>query len=231
MSETQKKKPVIQIDQAKKFLVTFYQKPVAQVSTELFFTIGATIFFAIFAIRPTIITMTELVKEIEDKREASEALKRKVAALSSVQNEYFSLQDQFYLLEETIPTDIHFQTILQSVEKTASDLQLSILSLQLQEVPLPEAETLVFTKKTPVVANITVTITGSYQQIRDFIDKTSQLRPLLSVDSVAVSSGGGDSEQDFLTATVRIQSHFYSKTKPKTNEDAKSAESAEDAGI
>lgn len=229
MVEPVKKKPAEQIEQARKFLFAFYEKPVAQVSTELFFTICATIFFALFAIRPTIITMTELVKEIEDKREATEALKKKVAALSTVQNEYFSLQDQFYLLEETMPTEVHFESVLQSVEKAASDLKLGVLSIQLQEVPLPEAEKLAFSKKSPVVANITITVTGNYNQIKEYIDQITSLRPLLSIDSVAVSSGGNDAEQDFLSATIRIQSHFYSKTKPKTAGNAKPA--ADDSGL
>ena len=78
MSLLPTKTPAIRVEDAKKFLFTFYQKPIAQVSTELFFTIGATIFFAAFAIRPTILTMTDLVKEIQDKREAEEKLNQKV---------------------------------------------------------------------------------------------------------------------------------------------------------
>jgi hypothetical protein len=49
-------------------LNAFYQKPVAKVSLELFLSVGTIIFFAMFAIRPTLLTMSDLVKEIEDKR-------------------------------------------------------------------------------------------------------------------------------------------------------------------
>lgn len=215
MAQPPKINPAQQVDQAKKFLLEFYEKPIAQVSTELFFTIAATIFFAIFAIRPTIITMTELVKEIEDKKRAATQLKNKVATLSTVQNEFFSLQDQFYVLEEAVPTTISFEKILPVIEKTASDLQISITSMQILDVPLTPLEELPFKEKVPGVINMTVTISGSYSQIRDFISELGKLRPILTIDSVAVTSGSQEEVQDFLSATIRIQAHYFGKEQIK----------------
>lgn len=210
MPDTQKRiNPALQAEQAKKFLLAFYEKPVAQVSTELFFTIAATIFFALFAIRPTIITMTELVKEIDDKKIAVNALKNKVAALSTVQNEYFSLQDQFKLLDESVPSVISFEKILPVIEKTASDLQVSISSLQVTQVPLTPLKDPSFGSKVPLVSNITVTISGDFSQIKNFIDKLGTLRPLFTIDSVAVTSGSKEEARDFLSATIRVQAHYY----------------------
>lgn len=215
-----------QVEQAKKFLLTFYQKPIAQVSTELFFTIAATIFFAVFAIRPTIITMTELVKEIEDKRKTLELLKRKVAVLSTVQNQYFTLQDQFYLLDETVPSQVSFEKTLRIIEKVASDLQIGVSTLQVQRLPVTPINDVPFKEKKPQLINLTISVTGSYAQIRDFADQLGNLRPLLTIDSIGLSSGETDNELDFLTATFTIQGHFYGKEtlqkddtpKPETEE-------------
>jgi Tfp pilus assembly protein PilO len=207
--------PALQVEQAKKFLLTFYEKPIAQVSTELFFTIAATIFFAAFAIRPTIITMTELVKEIEDKRKTVELLKRKVAALSTVQNQYFTLQDRFYLLDETVPTVPAFERTLKIIERVASDLQISITSMQIQTFPVTSMEDIPFSHKKPQLINVTLGVTGSYQQIRSFTDQIGNLRPLLTIDSISVSSGERSESQDFLTATFTIQGYYYGKDQLK----------------
>jgi hypothetical protein len=59
----------------------FYHKPVAMVSLELFLSIGAVVFFAIFAVRPTLLTMADLIKEIEDKRALDQQLQQKIASL------------------------------------------------------------------------------------------------------------------------------------------------------
>ncbi|MEO8581487.1 MAG: type 4a pilus biogenesis protein PilO [Patescibacteria group bacterium] len=218
MAEQPKKiNPAVQVQQAKRFLLEFYQKPVAQISTELFFTIAATIFFALFAIRPTIITMTELVKEIDDKKKALELLTRKVAALSTVQNQYFTLQDQFYLFDETIPTNLSFQKILQIIEKTASDLQISITSLQVQRLPISTVDELPFSGKKPQLVNLTISITGSYAQIRDFADQLTRQRPLLTIDSVSIANGEKSESLDFLTATITVQAHYYGKEVLKKN--------------
>lgn len=214
---TKKFDPSQQVEEAKKFLLTFYQKPIAQVSTELFFTIAATIFFAAFAIRPTIITMTELVKEIEDKKKTVDLLKRKVSALSTVQNQYFTLQDQFYLLDETIPEKVSFEKTLKIIERVASDLQISVTSIQVQKVPVTPLKDIPFNEKNPQLINITIGITGSYEQVRQFTDQLGNLRPLLSIDSINLNGGEtSDDEQDFLTATFTLQGHYYGKDAPKT---------------
>ena len=66
-------------------LVEFYNQPIAKVSLELFLSIVAVIFFAIFAIRPTLLTMSDLIKELQEKEVLNEKLSQKTAALSSVQ--------------------------------------------------------------------------------------------------------------------------------------------------
>ncbi len=64
-------------------LLQFYDKPIAKVSLELFFTVAAVIVFALFAIRPTLSTMGKLIKELEDKQALNQKLAQKVAALST----------------------------------------------------------------------------------------------------------------------------------------------------
>jgi uncharacterized protein (UPF0333 family) len=64
-------------------LMDFYQKPIARVSIELILSVLIVILFAVFAIRPTLITMAELVKEIEDKKELSEQMNLKLASLAN----------------------------------------------------------------------------------------------------------------------------------------------------
>jgi len=212
------KKPSEQIDRARKILLVFYQKPIAQISTELFFTIAATIFFALFAIRPTILTMTELVKEIDDKKTTVEALKKKVTALNTVQKEYFVLQNQFYLLEEAIPSEPRLADVVGVIEKVASDLQISITSLQLPELPLKSKTPVDFSKKAVITKNVTVDISGDYLQIKAFINALSGLRPILGVESATINrKTEREEESSITTATIRIQVYYYGE-KPKEAE-------------
>ncbi len=90
--------------QLKTTLLKFYKQPVGKVSTELFLSIFTIIFFAVFAIKPTLTTMSDLVKEIEDKQKLNKQMQQKVTALATAQTEYEKFQDQFYLLDQSLPT-------------------------------------------------------------------------------------------------------------------------------
>jgi len=81
-----------------RILDRFYHNPVAMVSFELFLSIAAILFFAVFAIRPTLLTMSDLIKEIEDKRKLDSQMEQKVAALSSAQESFLAVQDRIAVL-------------------------------------------------------------------------------------------------------------------------------------
>ncbi len=206
--------------QVSKALLAFYQKPVAQVSTELFFTIGAVVFFAVFAIRPTILTMTDLIKEIEDKRTTSEALSKKVASLSSVQVEYFALQNQFPLLDEIITQEPETKKILKIIEKLAVENQLSVSNLSLKEVPIRNAaSTLEFRQKQPTTTEIVISTNGSYTSLRNFLEQLLFVRPLITLDTISLAKanrptndqGEVINQEEYISATLRLELHYYGK--------------------
>ncbi len=201
--------PTFQAEQAKKALISFYQKPIAQVSTELFFTIGAVVFFALFAIRPTVITMTELVKEIEDKEKLNDALARKVTALASVSTEYFSLQDRLYLVDEIIPETAHSEKALRMVEKVASNNSLVITTLQLKAIPPAETTPLSFNQKQPVSLAISTSVEGEYANIRAFLEEIGTLRPLFTVTNIHFTQAQLEEGNTSLMATFTVQAHYY----------------------
>jgi hypothetical protein len=103
-------------------LLSFYNQPVARVSIELFLTVGTVVFFAIFAIRPTLVTMSNLIKELEEKRTLDAQLSEKIAGLSSAQTQYLLQQPRLALLDEAIPLQPQFYEALTMIERSASDV-------------------------------------------------------------------------------------------------------------
>ena len=70
----------------------------AKASVELFLSIlrhPCSLLF--FSIRPTLLTMSDLIKEIQDKENLDKQLSQKIASLSTVQPLYLRLQDQISL--------------------------------------------------------------------------------------------------------------------------------------
>lgn len=195
-------------------LLQFYHQPVARVSLELFLSIGTVIFFAVFAIRPTLLTMADLIKEIEDKRALDDKLGQKVAALNSAQNEYLSLQNRLVVLDEAIPSSPQLLTALKIIEKLASDKQLVINSISIPEIP---AETPADTSNTSVklerqMLPVTMSITGEYPVIRQFIEDLRNSRRTFVVQSISFSINE-NREQRHLLASITIGIPYFGAKK------------------
>lgn len=167
-------------------LQQFYQRPVAKVSFELFLSISAVIFFATFAIRPTLLTMSDLIKEIDDKEKLDTQLSQKIAALSTVQPLYLQLQDQLVVLDEAIPSSPQLIYSLKVIEKVASDLNLVITNINVAEVPKEAAatETISLNSFERIDTPLVITLTGDYASIRQFIENLRDYRRSLIVDNI-----------------------------------------------
>jgi Tfp pilus assembly protein PilO len=168
----------------------FYHKPVAKVSLELFLSLGTVIFFAIFAIRPTLLTMADLIKEIEDKETLDQQLGQKVAALSTAQVEFFNLQSQLALLDEALPNQPDLIVALKIIEKIASDRQIIITNVTVSELPREEPlpDDLKSSQIKRASIPITLSVTGDYPTIRQFVEDLQNSRRTFVIDSVAFSS-------------------------------------------
>ncbi len=173
-----------------KTLQQFYQKPVAKVSIELFLSIGAVLFFAVFAIRPTLVTMSDLLKEIEDKEKLDKQLSKKIAALSTVQPLYLQIQDQLSVLDQSIPSDPQLVYSLKVIEKIASDLNLVITSIKVSEIPEEDSDNQEFslTSYERIDVPLVINVTGDYPTIRQFVESLREYRRSFVVDTIIFST-------------------------------------------
>ncbi len=192
-------------------LVQFYSKPIAKVSLELFMSIGAVIFFAVFAIRPTLVTMSDLIKEIEDKRELNQQLSQKIAALSSAQSQYLQLQDRLYVLDQAIPLQPEIEQSLKIIEKIASEQQLVIRSVTMKEIPEDHDPSIPFGQLERISVPISISVQGDFMSIRTFIEEMKNNRRALIVESVTFNV---DEERDKkeLVATIITELQYFGQT-------------------
>lgn len=195
-------------EQITKILADFYHKPVAKVSLELFLSIGAVLFFAVFAIQPTLVTMSDLIKELEDKRELDQKLQQKVAALSTAQTNYQQIEPQLQYLEEAIPSSPRLIEALLLIEKTASEKGVVIDSLRVGEVPEEVEADLTKANTRRVAIPISMSISGSYPTLRSYLIDLINLRRTFVIDTISFSRSSGRGSES-LRATVTLSMPFY----------------------
>jgi len=191
----------------------FYQNPVARVSLELILSVLAVVFFAIFAIRPTLVTMSDLIKEIEDKRQLDEQMDLKIASLSTAEEQYNKYEDKFYLLDQSIPKQFDLVESLKKIEKIAGEDQLVINRISVSNIidPISDSQSALYLgqyQRDFLLVNLDVT--GSYLVIRQFVEKLIELRQLMIVDQVTFSK---KTESGELTAVIRVNLPYYSLDK------------------
>lgn len=194
-------------EQVQNALFTFYKNPVARVSMELVFSILAVIFFAIFAIKPTLQTMSELVKEIEDKKALDSQLAQKIASLNTAQAQYQKFSSQFYLLDQAIPKTALLVESLKIVEKIASSNNLVIQGITISSVP-EEIVKASADKSKRETLTFNVDVVGDYLNIRQFADDIMASRRMMLIDQVNFSLGSSRYQKN-LTAIVRINLPYY----------------------
>lgn len=197
----------------------FYINPVAKASTELFLTVGLVLFLGAFAIRPTILTMSELIKEIETKKELDTALTKKIASLQTAQTQYLNIENEIIVLDEAIPEQPQIILGTKLIEKIASDTRVVIKSLTVSELPEDSDLTVGFAQKSKQLVNISVNITGDYLAIREFTEGLRNSRKSFVIESV-VFSLEEDRGSRKLSANITIATPYFGLAAP-TNKTAK----------
>ncbi len=198
-----------------KNLQAFYDKPVLRVSFELVMSILVVTVFAIFALRPTLITMSSLLKEIEEKQALDKALQEKIAALSTAQNEWTAYQPQFGKLERSFFQDPSLEEVMLYLEYLARQEDVLVMNITSPQIAVKfdeaEGQEPVLLALTPYETNFQAM--GSYENILKFLDRIEHQQPLMSVESVQIALNQQD---DVSPLSVNFQLRLYVQQPPGT---------------
>jgi len=192
-------------------ILDFYKSPVAQVSTELFLTIGAVIFFALFAIRPTLITMSDLVNELTEKRKLDLKMSQKIATLATLQGQFTPLQNQAVVLTQAFPDSPDLLYVLKLIERNASEHKLAIQNLQVNDLP-NQTQVITTEQSTRISFPLSLTLTGSFESIKNFIDALQNSRRVITVENISFNTQESSNNRT-LEATLSLTAHSFGSEK------------------
>jgi Tfp pilus assembly protein PilO len=219
-------------------LKRFYEKPVTRVSLELVLSIMTVILFSVLALRPTLNTMSKLVKEIEDKRQVDDALTKKLAALNTAQNEFFTYKDRFTILETAVYENLTLEDTLFAIEYLAQKSGVALQTLRIKEFPVGNLGAEVeksdaqqassASKKVIGIYSVALSFSGDYQNIVAFFKEVESVRPLFSIQSFSFSIRRDRSEQAELNAGATLYTYGYVDPKSVKTEKKAAPATAQD---
>ncbi len=184
-----------------KDILPYLKKQKNQEYFAIILTLGATIFFALFAINPTISTIVKLRKEIEDSKFVESALTKKINNLSSLSTEYSVIQSDIPVVLDAIPEQPQAPTLVGQIQTIAQGSNVVIEKLDVSEVGLNEAGASTSSK-----FSFELTGTSNYESLDSFISELITMQRIVSLEKISLTKNS-DSE----TLQLDIKGSAYYK--------------------
>lgn len=158
-------------------------------------TLIAIVIFGFFAISPTLSTISQLSKQLDDNRFVDDKLVEKIANLSKLQEQYATLQPDFSYVFNAIPKETELPQFIAQVQSLAQSSQVELVRIQTLPVEIPKN---LSTKA--IVIGIGIDIGGQAPNIHDFIKQLSESQRIITIDSISIAKS---SSTNLLDNSVR----------------------------
>jgi Tfp pilus assembly protein PilO len=183
-----------------------YQTKKGRIYTGIIFSLITIIFFIIFAIRPTLITIAQLIKQTKDQKLVVTELEKKINNLAEAQKNYLTIGDDLNLVEEALPNKANLPLLTKEIETLARQAGISIINLRFNDINLLRTGT-------PQEGRIEVLFSfnglGDYQNLKTFLNSLTTLRRILSIESFSFQSGKESS--NILSLNINGKAWFMEK--------------------
>lgn len=177
-------------------IVNIYkQRQDFKVFLELILTLAAVSFFALFALKPTILTVIELLKEIEAKEKTVEQMNTKIQNLQQAQTLYVQEEAKITLLKTAVPDDPAPDLFVRQIEGLATSYPVNLLGITIGEVTLLGEEKIQRAKDNlqPLPEeskgiSFSISIAGGYQGLVNFLSALEDMRRPVKIDALNIIS-------------------------------------------
>lgn len=154
------------------------------------FSLLALIIFTVFAIRPTVLTIIELQKNIQDNQKILTILQKKSEDLTTGKRNLDNLDREIKnKISAKLPTNPAVTNLISSLQTSATN-SASVSALQIQPVTIYKSVADPDTKLTLEELIFSFNTQGAYSQITTVIDNLSKASRYLNLTNVALSRLG-----------------------------------------
>jgi Tfp pilus assembly protein PilO len=152
--------------------------------TTIVLTLIASIILGLFAISPTISTIANLQKQIDDNMFVNHKLQQKISDLSTLRQGYANIQNDLPVVTDAIPTSAQIPLLVAQMQTVAKDANLKLDSFQTFEVNLSKGKT---TNKNYSSFEFGLSAEGTYQQIIGFLDNLVNFQRIITLTNITIS--------------------------------------------
>jgi len=181
---------------------------------EIFLSLATVSLFSIFALRPTILTIADLIKQIDEREETLLKMNTKIAQINSAQILYDFQKENIVILSSAVPKSAEPADFARQIEGLSARYELTITDLMLDNAVLignPNPQAVIDNASIDKFASDTNELkftirgevpAGSYSKIISFAKDIENLRRPAKVDSLLIESSEPDEEEQLITITI-----------------------------
>lgn len=144
--------------------------------------------FGIIAINPTISTIVQLQKQLEDNKEVETKLKQKITNLGQLQKQYAQIQTDIPIVLQAIPISPDPSMLNGQVQTIAGTSNINLLRFQTQQADLSQSTTN-STNVGIALFSFSLTAEGSEDRIYDFIKRLANFNRIITLDALNIKAG------------------------------------------
>lgn len=187
----------------KRFFLTFFnryqERQDLRMFLEILLSLATISLFSLLALRPTIVTIAQLIKEIESKKQVVAVMEAKIKNLTAAQTLYDTEIAKIRLLETSIPKNPSPDEFIRQVEGLSSRHSVGVLTMSIAETTLigrdkSEQEQSVDGTVLGSEGEVTFTVrtTADYQELYNFLTEFDKMRRPINIDSLSLTLSGTD---------------------------------------
>jgi len=188
-------------------LRTLSSQPITKATLGLILSLATISFFTLFALKPTIITITNLWEEKKIKKDFEQKLGKKIQSLQEAQIYFAEAQAIIPLVDKTLPVEANFTQFERELEYLVFKNNLVLVDAQFDKFDLvgktveeqsdqdkPKEKE----KLTPI--NFKIRVGGSYLGLKEFLSELERLDRTVTIEQISFAKEtdiqGADLEAD-----------------------------------
>ena len=176
-------------------LLVYKKRPDLKMFLEAGLSLFTIFVFSVFALRPTLLTIATLVREIRTKEETVAKMDEKIANLDAAEVLYSEVEQRINTVKESVPEGPEPDSFLRQVEGVSQGASAQVLGVSFGEVTLsgkaPEKkakEELAALPEGAKALPFSVSVTGDYFALSKFLADLENLRRPLKIDASGMNS-------------------------------------------
>lgn len=179
-------------------LAIYNSKPNLKTYLELMLSLGTIMIFAVYAIKPTVLTIIELNNEIKSKENTVSLLIQKITNLKTASNILQKESQNLEFIENAVPSNADVEQLINQIEKIAVNNSVAIRNLSSSNVFLKGNSD----KKIENELPLSFSITGNYQNLFQFLQTIETFRRPFKIDSFVFNSNITADNEKFIVLTI-----------------------------